>query len=116
MAIAKPDIPPKMFNKCNELYQMLKSGKTYSKEQIAEHFGVSVRTAREMISIVAHYQPIIATSDSRGYRLADKGKDYEDTKHQWAELDSRIAELEARKKPLIWFCEKVEEAVRKQKI
>lgn len=106
--IRKPDMPPKMMSKCVEFYDMLKTLKTFTKEEIAAHFNISERSARDMVSAVAKLQPIIATSDQRGYRLAGTLKDYNDAKHQWAELDSRIAELEARKKPLIRFCEKVE--------
>lgn len=107
-AIKKPETSPKIRERCKELYGMLRSRSVFTKEQIASHFNTSERSAREMISEIAHYQPVIATSDKRGYRLAMTKEDYEDARHQWAELDSRIAELEARKKPLIRFCDKVE--------
>lgn len=114
--IRKPDIPPKMMAKCNETFRMLKTGSTYTKQELSKHFSVSERTAREMISTIAKHQPIIATSDQRGYRLALTFNDYDEAKHQWAEIDSRIAELEARKKPLIRFCQKVEERQRTQQL
>lgn len=104
----KPDTPTAMSKRCNELYEMLKTRSTFTKQEIAGHFKVSVRSAREMVSTIAKRRPIIATSNKRGYRLASQSGDYLDAKHQWAEIDSRIAELEARKLPLIRFCEKVE--------
>jgi hypothetical protein len=49
---------------------------------------------------------LIATSDQRGYKIAKTKADLEEVIHQWKELDSRIEQLEERKKPLIEFYEK----------
>lgn len=105
MEIRKPATPPKIQEKSKELYAILKTRKTYTKQHIAEYFGVSERTAREIISTLAKRQPIIATSDQRGYRLACTTADAEEVRHQIAELNSRISELQARKAPLERFME-----------
>ena len=63
------------------------------------------RQIRELISILAKRVPVIATSDSKGYYVASKPEDLEKVEHQWKEIDSRIAELDKRRKPLIDFYE-----------
>lgn len=107
--IAKPQTPKNMQTKCNEMYRMFRTEQVFTKQQFSKHFNVSERTAREMVSTVAKSHPIIATSDKRGYRLARRMSDYEDAQHQLAEINSRIKELQSRKKPLERFCELVEE-------
>lgn len=81
-----------------------------TKEEIAIIIGVkNERSARDVISALAKKVPIIATSDAKGYWMARTTEDIEFVKHVWMEIDSRIEELEARKKPLIAFYEKAKE-------
>ena len=105
MEIKKPEMGEATRARLNELFLMLKE-RTYKKAEIMAHFGVSERTAREMISIVSKRAPIIATSDNCGYRIATTANDIEAVTHSWQEIDSRQKELEERKKPLIKFYEK----------
>ena len=58
------------------------------------------RRTREVVSYLASLKPIIAVSDNTGYRLAKSILDANDIIHQLNELQSRIDELEKRKKPL----------------
>lgn len=109
--VKKPELTPKTRSRCRELYNTFKV-RPLTKQEVAKMLGTCERTAREMVSEVAKHAPIISTSDTKGYKLATKLCDYEDAKHAWAEIDSRIAELEARKKPLIKFCEKCEQIQR----
>ena len=105
MDIKKPKMSETTRARLNELYSMLKE-RNYKKAEIMLHFGVSERTAREMISIVSKRAPVIATSDNSGYRIARTAEDLEEVIHSWNEIDSRQKELEERKKPLIKFYEK----------
>lgn len=97
----------------NEVYKLLAgSVKPLTKAEICRHLGWEYnnnneRRVREVISLLAKRRAIIATSDQRGYKLAKTAEDIEEVKHQWAELDGRIRELEERRKPLIEFYEKV---------
>lgn len=84
--------------------------RTYTKEELAAHFGYTCRAIRNCISRVANYYPIIATSDKKGYKLAHWTMEMdsqelndvnEEILHEIAELNSRIKELKARLKPLI---------------
>lgn len=97
----------------NKLYVFLKQQTApVSKQVLCELLGMeynpsSDRRLRLIIAELAKIKPIISTSDKRGYKLAQSPNDFDEVAHQWAELDSRIKELEARKKPLIEFYEKI---------
>lgn len=97
-----------MKEKARVLYQYMKEHpEPISKETICQICGVNnERSAREIIAVIAERRPIIATSDCKGYRLALTESDLSDVEHSWAEIDSRIEELEKRKKPLIDFYDK----------
>lgn len=91
----------------NTLYLTVKDGHPFTKEEVCQICGVgSERQAREIISTLATIKPIISTSDSKGYRMAVSQNDIEDARHCWAELSSRMEEIEKRILPLIKFCEK----------
>ena len=105
----KPELSPAIKARANELFLMLKQ-RTYTKQELQEHFYGKVtsnneRRIRDLISTLAKRVPIIATSDSKGYYVASTAEDLEKVKHQWKELDSRISELDKRRKPLIDFYE-----------
>ena len=59
------------------------------------------------MSVLATKKPIISNSTGAGYKLARAVEDIDEVKHTWKEIDSRIEELNKRKKPLIEFCENV---------
>ena len=105
MEIKKPEMSEATRGRLNELYLMLKQ-RNYKKVEIMLHFGVTERTAREMISNISKKSPVIATSDNSGYRIARTAEDLEEVIHSWKEIDSRQDELEERKQPLIRFYEK----------
>lgn len=105
----KPEKPitDGMKEKANAVFLILKRGGFWTKQQIGEILGIkNERSVRDIISLLSKRVPIISTSDNKGYALAMSGKDLEDVIHTWKEIDSRIAELEERKKPLIKFYEK----------
>lgn len=104
--IEKP-VTEQMKERCNELYRVIRDGRTVTKDEVCAICKVkSERQARDIISTLAGRVPIIATSDGRGYRIARTASDIDEVRHTWQELDSRQAELERRKKPLIAFYEK----------
>lgn len=100
-----------MFARANTLWlYMKKHPEPLTKAQICDICCVgSERQARDIISVLAQHQPIISTSDSTGYRLAMTADDLREVEHTWAELSSRMEELEKRIKPLIRFRDKYKE-------
>lgn len=94
--------------KANELFLYLKSKGDYAtKEEIGAYLGVkNERSVRDIISLLATKKPILSNSGGKGYKLAQTIDDLEEIEHTWAEIDSRIEQLQERKKPLIKFYEK----------
>ena len=93
----------------NQLYKFFVRKDVVTKEEMLEELGwdkTKDRQLRDLISCIAKKAPIISTSDQKGYYLAKSEKDLEDVEHQWAELSSRIEELEKRIEPLIVFRDK----------
>lgn len=98
-----------IINKEN-VYVLLASHTVMTKKQIAIALGVKYnatneRQIRRVIAELAKEVPIIATSDTAGYSLATPYS-LAEVRHQLAEFDSRIRQLEARKKPLQKLIEK----------
>lgn len=94
----------------NKLYRFLMNNETVTKEEMLDFLGWDKskdRQLRDLLSLIGKKMPLIATSDQRGYKIAKTKKDLEEVAHQWREFDSRIAQLEERKKPLIEFYEKI---------
>jgi len=90
--------------------------KKVTRPEVMEFCGIgNDRDARRIMSEVKKLLPVIATSDSTGYKLANvligPHNDLEDVIHTWKEIDSRIEELEAVKKPLIKFYEDAMQAM-----
>ena len=94
--------------KANSLYLYLKKQTDYvSKEQIGEFLGLSnERSVRDVISLLATKKPIISHSGTKGYKLAQTEEDMPEVERTWAELSSRMEEIEKRTAPLIAFREK----------
>jgi hypothetical protein len=109
MAKYEKPVTDNMKQKVNRLYLYLKEiGRYATKEEIGEFLGVkSEREVRDIISVLATRKPIISKSNSCGYRLAMTIDDLEEVENVWCEIDSRIEQLEERKKPLIAFREKM---------
>ena len=110
--IEKPELSEETKKRANEIYRYLKAeNRSVTKQEICDYLGweynsSSERRVRDLISLIAKRRPIIATSDQRGYKVPTMN-DLDAVEHQWRELDSRIAELEARREPLIKFAEKI---------
>jgi hypothetical protein len=107
MKCEKP-LTDNMKEKANKLYMYLKNiGGYATKEEIGEYLGVkNERSVRDIISLLATKKPIISNSCGKGYKLAQSEEDLEEVEHTWAELSSRMEELEKRMFPLIVFREK----------
>ena len=108
----KPEKPitEQMKERVNTLYFYMKSiyPTPITKEKVCEVCGVkSERQARDILSVLAQRRPLISTSDAKGYRLALTEKDLEEVEHTWAELSSRVEELNKRIEPLIKFRDKM---------
>lgn len=99
--IAKPTLI-KAEQRANELYQFIKDGRVVTKSEICELYGWihtsnNDRRVREIIALLATKKPIVSTSDSRGYKIAETS---DEALHELNELKSRVAEIEKRYKPL----------------
>lgn len=93
----------------NKLYRFMKYNDFVTKEQMLDHLGwdkTRDRQLRELISMIAKKVPVISTSDNKGYKIAKDYKDLEMVEHAWAELSSRIEELNKRIEPLMQFRDK----------
>lgn len=94
----------------NKLYRFMKNNDFVTKKQMLEHLGWDEskdRQLRDLISAIAKKVPVISTSDNRGYKIAKSEKDLPLVEHCWAELSSRIEELNKRIVPLLQFREKL---------
>lgn len=98
-----------MKDKANKLYLFLKEkGRYATKEEIGAFLGINnERSVRDVISLLATRKPIISNSGGKGYKLAQSKEDLEEVEHTWAELSSRMEELERRMQPLIDFRDKI---------
>lgn len=94
----------------NKLYRyLMKLDYPATKEMMLFYLGWTKRKERQLrklLSQIAQKLPVVSTSDSKGYFIAKSKDDLEAVEHQWAELSSRIEELEKRIKPLLEFREK----------
>lgn len=107
MRIGKP-VTQGMKDKVNRMYIVLRRGGYFTKEQLAQELDIkSERAVRDVMSTLSKRNPIIAMSDNKGYKLAMTTDDLEEVVHSWQEIDSRIEELDARRKQLIAFYDKM---------
>lgn len=98
----------------NKIYFLLKKNGVVTKRQMLNHLGWGDdkdRQLRYLISMIAQKVPIIATSDQKGYKMAQTREDIKEVKHQWAELSSRVEEIEKRITPLINFMDRYQENI-----
>ena len=92
----------------NLLYKYLMQNDVVSKEEMFAVLGWDSkkdRQLRDLLSMIAKKKPLIATSDQKGYKIAKTKQDLYAVEHEWKELDSRINNLDERRKPLIKFYE-----------
>jgi hypothetical protein len=103
--VKKPELTQAMRDRLNDLYRLLKT-RYYTKQELMNVFETGERQIRDMISILSHKVPVISTSGTNvGYKVAYTKEDLEIARTACAELDSRIIEIEKRKKPLMEFIE-----------
>lgn len=99
----KPEYTQEMKNKLNQMYKLLKN-RFHTKQELIQIFGLGERQIRMLISEISHRFPVISISgDNKGYKIATTKEDLELVEHTWAELSSRMEEIEKRIKPLIKF-------------
>ena len=90
----------------NLLYRYLMQNDVVSKEQMLAVLGWDSkkdRQLRDLLSMIGKKVPLIATSDSKGYKIAKTKADLREVEHTWAEMSSRIENLQERIAPLIKF-------------
>ena len=107
MEFTKPPIS-KFQERCKMVFQWLQVRDYVTKPQIAEFLGWQYpktdRQIRDIISSISQKHPIVSTSDTnKGFKLAKDPSDITLVMHSWKEIDSRIQELNKRKRPLIKF-------------
>jgi two-component SAPR family response regulator len=104
--VKKPELTPAMRERLNDLYRLLRT-RYYTKQELMNVFETGERQIREMISTLSHKVPIISTSGSNmGYKVAIDKTDLDVARYSCGELESRINEIEKRKKPLMDFIDK----------
>ena len=101
----------KFYQKVEIVVALLAVKEYLTKEEIAVALGWEYpkkdRQIRLLMEEIRHLHPIISTSDTnKGYRLAKREEDISLVKHAWAEIDSRIGQLNKNKKPLLQFLKK----------
>lgn len=107
MKTKKPELTKEMMDRLNELYKKLRQ-RFYTKEELMVEYKTGERQIRMMITEISHRAPIISTSGTNdGYKVAISASELELVENTWAELSSRIEELEKRCRPLIEFREKI---------
>ena len=104
----KPEKPitTNMMKKANAIFMyMIKAYPRYcTKDELARVIGDKSRdkrAVRDVIALLSTRKPIISNSTTSGYKVGLLPEDDEEMRHTWAELSSRIEELEKRIKPLI---------------
>lgn len=90
--------------KLNALYKLM-CKQNVTKQMVMQIFKINERTARDMISEIAKRAPVIAVSDSKGYRIAVSIKDTNEAKHAFLENKKRAEEIMKRNAPLKQFLE-----------
>ena len=105
MAKCEKPFTPNIRENANKLFYYLREQTDYvTKEQIGEYLGIKdERSVRIVISALATRKPILSRSSGRGYKLAQTIEDLEEVEICWADLTSRMEEIEKRIKPLITF-------------
>ncbi len=109
----QPEFTQKMKDKLNELCKMLRV-RSYTKQELMKHFDTGERQVRMMITHISHKLPVISVSSDSGYKIATTKEDFDEVNHTWAELSSRMEELEKRIFPLIKFLKKNEKSSENQ--
>ena len=107
MRCEQPEFTREMKNKLNSMYRLLKQ-RFYTKKELMQVFNTGERQIRMMVSHISHRAPVISISgDNAGYKVATSKEDLELVEASWAELSSRIEELNKRIVPLMEFREKI---------
>lgn len=97
--------------------------KVFTREELSQNFNLNDRTIREMVAEVANYLPVISLSNSAGYRVLSFDDEtatfdllgmQQDISHQINEFKSRIANLNARLKPLVALSKVIDKELKKR--
>ena len=107
----KPEFTDEMKAKLNSMVRLLYK-RFYTKQKLMEIYNVGERQVRMMITAISHRLPVMSTSGTNnGYKIATSAEELELVENSWAELSSRIEELQKRISPLIKFRDKIKYGV-----
>lgn len=107
----KPEFTDEMRAKLNSMVRLLYK-RFYTKQELMEIYNVGERQIRMMITAISHRLPVMSTSGTNnGYKIATSPEELELVENSWAELSSRIEELQKRISPLIKFRDKIKYGV-----
>lgn len=93
----------------SKLYKYLLKNDVATKEEMLDFLGWNKskdRQLRNLLSIIGQRKPLISVSSGKGYKIAKDESDLREVEHTWAELSSRIEEIQKRIEPLIKFYDK----------
>ena len=106
MKCEKPEFTQAMKDKLNSMHRLLRQ-RFYTKQELMDIYGTGERQIRMMITEISHKVPVISTSGTNtGYKVATSTEDLELVQTTWAELSSRVEEIQKRIDPLIKFYDK----------
>ena len=107
----KPEFTDEMRAKLNSMVRLLYK-RFYTKQELMEIYNVGERQIRMMITAISHRLPVMSTSGTNnGYKIATSPEELKLVESSWAELSSRIEELQKRISPLIRFRDKIKYGV-----
>lgn len=107
----KPEFTNEMRAKLNSMVRLLYK-RFYTKQELMEIYNVGERQIRMMVTAISHRLPVMSTSGTNnGYKIATSPEELELVENAWAELSSRIEELQKRISPLIRFRDKIKYGV-----
>lgn len=107
MECKKPEFTEEMRARLNSMVRLLRQ-RFYTKQELMEIYNLGERQIRMAVTEISHRLPVISTSGTNnGYKIATTPEELALVETSWAELSSRIEELQKRINPLIKFRDKI---------
>ena len=111
MDVQKPVYTEEMGTRLNSMVRLLRQ-RFYTKQELMQIYNLGERQIRMAITEISHKLPVLSTSGTNnGYKIATSPEELSLVENSWAELSSRIEELNKRISPLIRFRDKIKYGV-----
>lgn len=107
MDVQKPAYTEEMRTRLNSMVRLLRQ-RFYTKQELMQIYNLGERQIRMAITEISHKLPVLSTSGTNnGYKIATSSEELSLVENSWAELSSRIEELNKRISPLVKFRDKI---------